>query len=33
VLKDTFSDTEISDLTIAVSLMNAFNRLAVGMRL
>ncbi|OCR25639.1 alkylhydroperoxidase [Pseudomonas syringae] len=33
VLKDTFSDTEISDLTFAVSLMNAFNRLAVGMRL
>ncbi|WP_300238906.1 carboxymuconolactone decarboxylase family protein [Pseudomonas sp.] len=28
-----FSDVEISDLTLAVSLMNAFNRLAVGMKL
>ncbi|MES1950124.1 alkylhydroperoxidase AhpD family core domain protein [Salinisphaera sp. S4-8] len=26
-----FDDTEISDLTFAVALMNAFNRLAVGM--
>lgn len=28
-----FSATEISDLTFAISLMNAFNRLAVGMRM
>ncbi|WP_065761501.1 carboxymuconolactone decarboxylase family protein [Pseudomonas defluvii] len=28
-----FSDVEISDLTLAVALMNAFNRLAVGMKL
>ncbi|MDV3444078.1 carboxymuconolactone decarboxylase family protein, partial [Pseudomonas otitidis] len=28
-----FSDTEISDLSFACALMNAFNRLAVGMRL
>ncbi|MBB1200632.1 carboxymuconolactone decarboxylase family protein [Enterobacteriaceae bacterium 89] len=27
-----FSATEISDLTFAISLMNAFNRLAVSMR-
>ncbi|MFI8481679.1 carboxymuconolactone decarboxylase family protein [Pseudomonas sp. NPDC078700] len=32
-LKDHFSDVEISDLTLAVSLMNAFNRLAVAMNL
>ena len=32
-LKTHFSDVEISDLTLAVSLMNAFNRLAVGMKL
>ncbi len=32
-LKAHFSDTEISDLTLAVALMNAFNRLAVGMKL
>lgn len=32
-LKAHFSDAEISDLTLAVSLMNAFNRLAVGMKL
>jgi len=32
-LKAHFSDVEISDLTLAVSLMNAFNRLAVGMKL
>lgn len=32
-LKTHFSDVEISDLTLAVSLMNAFNRLAVGMNL
>lgn len=31
-LKTLFSDVEIADLTFAVSLMNAFNRLAVGMR-
>ncbi|MGU3415769.1 carboxymuconolactone decarboxylase family protein [Enterobacteriaceae bacterium C23F] len=28
-----FSATEISDLTFAISLMNAFNRLAVSMRM
>ena len=32
-LKAHFSDVEISDLTLAVALMNAFNRLAVGMNL
>jgi AhpD family alkylhydroperoxidase len=32
-LKAHFSDAEISDLTMAASLMNAFNRLAVGMKL
>ncbi|WP_409299852.1 carboxymuconolactone decarboxylase family protein [Pseudomonas sp. KCJK8993] len=32
-LKAHLSDVEISDLTLAVSLMNAFNRLAVGMKL
>lgn len=32
-LKAHFSDAQISDLTMAVSLMNAFNRLAVGMKL
>lgn len=31
-LKAQFSDVEISELTFAISLMNAFNRLAVGMR-
>jgi len=31
-LKALFSDVEISDLTFAISIMNAFNRLAVGMR-
>ncbi|MDQ8935610.1 carboxymuconolactone decarboxylase family protein [Acinetobacter rudis] len=31
-LKQHFTDTEISDLTIAVSLMSAFNRLAIGLR-
>jgi AhpD family alkylhydroperoxidase len=30
-LKEHFSEAEISDLTIAVTLMNAFNRLAVAM--
>ncbi len=29
----TFYPRQISDLTFAVSLMNAFNRLAVAMRL
>jgi alkylhydroperoxidase family enzyme len=28
-----FSAAEISDLTFAISLMNAFNRLAVSMRM
>lgn len=32
-LKAHFSDAEVSDLTLAVALMNAFNRLAVGMQL
>ncbi|MBB2896846.1 carboxymuconolactone decarboxylase family protein [Pseudomonas sp. AS2.8] len=32
-LRAQFSDAEIADLTFAVALMNAFNRLAVGMRL
>lgn len=32
-LKTRLSDVEISDLTLAVALMNAFNRLAVGMKL
>jgi alkylhydroperoxidase family enzyme len=32
-LQGMFSAAEISDLTFAVSLMNAFNRLAIGMRL
>jgi AhpD family alkylhydroperoxidase len=32
-LKTHFSDAEISDLTLAAALMNAFNRLAVGMKL
>ncbi|WP_058914399.1 carboxymuconolactone decarboxylase family protein [Entomohabitans teleogrylli] len=31
-LQAHFSDQEISDLTFAISLMNAFNRLAVSMR-
>ncbi|MFC0229105.1 carboxymuconolactone decarboxylase family protein [Serratia aquatilis] len=31
-LKHHFSDAEISDLTFAISIMNAFNRLAVSMR-
>ncbi|MBU5414914.1 carboxymuconolactone decarboxylase family protein [Serratia ureilytica] len=31
-LKAYFSDTEIADLTFAISIMNAFNRLAVSMR-
>ena len=31
-LQAYFSPREISDLTFAVSLMNAFNRLAIGMR-
>ncbi|WP_323149572.1 carboxymuconolactone decarboxylase family protein [Pseudomonas oryzihabitans] len=32
-LKTHFSDAEVSDLTFVVALMNAFNRLAVGMQL
>jgi len=32
-LRTQFSDAEISDLTFVVALMNAFNRLAVGMKL
>jgi AhpD family alkylhydroperoxidase len=32
-LKVHFTDVQISDLTLAVALMNAFNRLAVGMKL
>lgn len=31
-LKAHFSDAEISDLTFAIALMSAFNRLAIGMR-
>ncbi len=31
-LKAHFNDAQISDLTYAISLMNAFNRLAIGMR-
>lgn len=31
-LKAHFSDIEIADLTFAAALMNAFNRLAIGMR-
>lgn len=32
-LQAHFSDAEISDLSIAVALMNALNRLAIGLRL
>lgn len=32
-LKALFSDVEIADLSFAIALMNAFNRMAVGMRL
>lgn len=32
-LKAHFSDAEVSDLTFAIALMSAFNRLAIGMRL
>lgn len=32
-LKAYFTDKEISDLTFAVALMSAFNRIGVGMRL
>ncbi|MFP6848982.1 MAG: carboxymuconolactone decarboxylase family protein [Pseudomonas sp.] len=32
-LRGHFNDVEISDLTLAAALMNAFNRLAVGMKL
>ncbi|VVD60887.1 carboxymuconolactone decarboxylase family protein [Pandoraea anhela] len=31
-LRDHFSDAEIADLTFAIALMSAFNRLAIGMR-
>jgi len=31
-LKAHFSDTEVADLTFAIALMSAFNRLAIGMR-
>lgn len=31
-LKAHFTETEISDLTFVVALINAFNRLAIGMR-
>jgi len=31
-LADHFSEVEISDLTFAIALMSAFNRLAIGMR-
>ncbi|AHG18608.1 alkylhydroperoxidase [Chania multitudinisentens RB-25] len=31
-LKAHFSDAEISDLTFAISIMNAFNRLAISLR-
>ncbi|RZA32989.1 MAG: carboxymuconolactone decarboxylase family protein [Lysobacteraceae bacterium] len=31
-LRTYFSEAEISDLTFAIALMSAFNRLAVGMR-
>lgn len=31
-LKEHFNDTEIADLTFAISLMNAFNRMAISMR-
>jgi AhpD family alkylhydroperoxidase len=30
--KSVFSDKELTDLTIAVGLMNAYNRLAIGFR-
>ena len=31
-LRKHFSDAEVSDLTFAIALMSAFNRLAIGMR-
>lgn len=31
-LREYFSDVEVSDLTFAIALMSAFNRLAIGMR-
>ncbi|MBG3078849.1 carboxymuconolactone decarboxylase family protein [Proteus mirabilis] len=31
-VKAYFSDTEMSDLTLAIGLMNAFNRIAVSLR-
>lgn len=32
LLKDVFKDTEISDLTFAISLMHGMNKLAISMR-
>ena len=32
-LKDHFSDAQISDLTLSISLMNAFNRIGISMQL
>ncbi|MNY66892.1 hypothetical protein D3C86_2043890 [compost metagenome] len=32
LLKQTFTDQEISDLTLAIANINAFNRIAIGMR-
>jgi AhpD family alkylhydroperoxidase len=32
VVSATFSEKEVADLTIAIGLMNAFNRLAIGLR-
>ncbi|MNT24011.1 hypothetical protein D3C72_1594600 [compost metagenome] len=31
-LKSYFSDKQISDLTLAIANINAFNRIAIGMR-
>ncbi|AKC70835.1 carboxymuconolactone decarboxylase family protein [Pandoraea oxalativorans] len=31
-LREHFTDAEIADLTFAIALMSAFNRLAIGMR-
>ncbi|HLZ79734.1 MAG TPA: carboxymuconolactone decarboxylase family protein, partial [Sphingomonas sp.] len=30
--KTVFSDTELADLTIAIGLMNSYNRLAISFR-
>ncbi|CAM5217899.1 hypothetical protein CDEF62S_05620 [Castellaniella defragrans] len=32
LLKPQFSDVEIADLSFAIALMSAFNRLAISMR-